>query len=296
MVSVSSAGVVTGSYHIFAEIDDRTFDPNSGVGNPAVRVTYITTILITPVGTVPENGAPNIIPRLPSIDTGVSNEDTLLVRFDVSDPNSDMDSLTITIFFDRDLNPSNDASQAPVQVDTFVTPSGTPPNQPILSERQILIDLNQIPVRNETDALGRPLPYFVRIRADDGKGGIVNSYTQGAVRVLAAGSGIVDLLAVGGRVSGATFQGFGGVPNSPRFGDYAGSSFAPLGDLDNDGLDDFAIVAEAASPFGEFSSGEVYTIYGRQRQIDPDVPNSAFFQGRYSGILAGIENERVEPR
>ncbi len=283
---LDTSTVVTGSYFIFAEIDDRTFDPVTGTGNPAVRVTYQSTILVTPLGTAPENGAPTIIPRLPNIDTGVSNDDLLLVRFDISDPNSTTDTLNVKIFFDKDLDSSNDASQPPVQADTFSIASGTPDNVAVQTDRQILIDLNSIPVRKETDEFGRPLAYFVRIQADDGNGGVTDRYAAGAVRVLAAGSGVVDLLTVGGRTAGATFQGVTGVPTDPRYGDHAGSSFARLGDLDNDGLDDFAIVSESASPFNQASVGEVYTIYGRSRHVDPDLPNSAYFQGRFSGVLS----------
>ncbi|OQZ04954.1 MAG: hypothetical protein B6D36_11670, partial [Planctomycetes bacterium UTPLA1] len=275
----------TGIYNIFAEIDDRTLDPFSGTGNPAVRVTWLSTIIVSPPGTAPTNGPPLLVPKLPSIDLGLGNEDTLIVRFDVSDPNAG-DSIALTILLDTDRDPSNDAAGQPIELDTTtILASTAPTNAPLQVERIIEINLANIPLRRETDQFGRPLPYFVRIRANDGRGGVVNAYTQGAVRLLASASGVVDMLTVGGRVAGATFQGFGGNTTNPRKGDHAGSTFAPLGDMDLDGIDDFAIVAEAASPFGNPNVGHVYAIYGRPRSINPDLPNSGFFQGRLSGIL-----------
>lgn len=275
----------TGIYNIFAEIDDRTFDPFTGSGNAAVRVTWSSTIIVSPPGTAPTNGPPVLLPKLPGIDIGLGNEDNLIVRFDVSDPNP-ADSIALTVFLDTDRDASNDATSPPIQLDTSTIPASTAPIiAPLQVERVILINLANIPLRRETDQFGRPLPYFVRIRANDGKGGVVNAYTQGAVRLLASASGVVDMLSVGGRIAGATFQGFGGNPTDPRKGDHAGSTFAPLGDMDLDGIDDFAIVAETASPFGDPNVGQAYAIYGRPRAINPDLPNSGYFQGRLSGVL-----------
>lgn len=280
-----TATVPTNFYNIFAEIDDRTFDPFTGTGNPAVRVTSSLGVVVLPAGTVPTNGGPTIVPKLPNIDVGLTHQDLLVVRFDVTDPNADQDTLTMRILLDRDRDSTNDSGQPPIQIDTFTLGAGfTAPNVLVEQQRQIIIDLNQIPIRRETDAQGRPLPYFVRISADDGNGNVVNAYTSGALRLLSAANGVVDLLGTGGSIAGATFQGFGGHPTDPTRGDRAGSSFARLGDVDGDGIDDFAIVSESASPFGIQGAGHLYTIYGRSRVVNPDQPNSAFFQGRFSGL------------
>jgi hypothetical protein len=288
-VAWNTTGVAPASYFIFAEIDDRSFDPFTGSGNRPVKTTIIDPVLVLPLGSAPENGSPTITLVQPSSDAGVSNEDTLTISFELRDPNSDTDTLTLSYFFDKDLDASNDATQPPLRLqdlDDTIGAGTIPANQLAVLQRNFVIDLNRTPVRKETDEIGRPLPYFVRIRVSDGKGGVADGYADGGVRLLSSASGVVDLLAVGGRLAGATFQGFGGNPHSPLAGDYTGSGFARLGDLDGDGLDDFAIIAESASPFGTTSSGTVYSIYGRPRSIDPNDPNALLSQGRYSGVLS----------
>lgn len=49
-------------------------------------------------------------------------------------------------------------------------------------------------------------------------------------------------------------------------GDLAGRSSASVGDINGDGLDDFAIGASAADPDGKQSAGTVYVIFGRTDQ------------------------------
>lgn len=286
-ITWDTSTVNVGSYNIFAEIDDRTFNPDDGTGNAPVRVVAASKVTITPPGTEDENTPPALAVDLPSIDIGLSNNDQLTISFVTSDAESDTDTLTITYLFDRDRDPSNDSTQPPIIVGADSIAAGTlPPGSQTARQTNILIDLAVLPFRSDTDELGRPLPYFVRVQISDGAGGVVNGYASGAVQLLASASGVIDLLAVGGRTAGATFQGFGGTPVDARQGDRAGSAFAPLGDLDGDGLDDFAIVAETASPFGLQGVGQVYSIYGRARRIDASVPNAAFTQGRFSGVLS----------
>lgn len=286
----NTAGIIPGSYNIFAEVDDCSLDPFTGTGNPPVRVASTQPVTIFPPGTLPTNGPPIIVPKLPSLDTTLSHEDLLFVRFDITDPEANVDSVVIRVFLDRDTNSSNDASDPPIELETYTLGAGfTPPNVFVEQNRQIVVDISRVPVRNDTDAQGRPLPYFVRISANDGNGNIVNAYAIGVVRILSSANGVVDLLGIGTRTAGATFQGFGGHPTIPTRGDRAGSAFGRLGDLDGDGIDDFAILAENASPFGiqlGGGPGQVYAIYGRSRAINPDIPNAPFFQGRFSGLLS----------
>ncbi len=281
-----TGGVVEGTYYIFAEIDDRTFDADTGLGNPAVRVTASQPLLIAPVGTAPENGSPTVEIELPSTDAGVTNQDIVTLRFTIKDPNSDNDTINLTYYFDKDKNASNDASQPPIVVGTQVIVAGTiEPDVTELIQEDIEIDLNDIPRRLSTDAGGRPLPYYLRVRADDGNGGVVDAYALGPIRVLAAASDVIDLLEVGSTTAGATWQGFNGFPSDTSRGSRAGAAFTSLGDIDDDGLDDFAIASQTASPYNNDGVGEVYTIYGRERRLDPEQLTFGFAQGRYSGVI-----------
>lgn len=281
----NTATAVVGTYYVFAEIDDRTYDAAAGTGNPPVRVAAASPLLIAPAGTAPENGAPTIQIQLPNADAGVSDKSILTLRYTVKDPNSDEDTINLTYYLDKDRTPANDATEPPIEVGDFTIAAGTvPPDVLAQVQFELEIKLDQIPVRRDVDEGDRPLPYYVRVRADDGNGGIVDQYAVGAVRVLAAASDVVDLRNVGGVTAGAIFQGFYGFPDNPAFGGRAGSCFTPLGDLDLDGLPDFAIGSQTASPENQLGVGETYIIYGRQRTVNPDSPNFQYAQGRYAGI------------
>src|SRR5439155_8827027 len=142
-----------------------------------------------------------------------------------------------------------------IPANTF--PAGTP----YAACDRVTISSVTMPVRQETDTEGRPLPYFVRIHVDDGHGGSVDSYAMGTVRVLASAVGVVDLLSVGAAVTGNVWQGFFGDPFDPARGARAGAAIAGIGDLDGDSLSEFAIAAESATPFSRTRVGTVYLIY-----------------------------------
>jgi len=144
--------VPEGSYTVFAEINDGTFDNSTGLGNRPVRVAAINPVLVTPPGVADENIPPELTLQLPASDAGLTNNDVLTVRYTVSDENSDQDELTATFFFDRDQTPANDATQPPIQLAQNVIPAGTlPPGALAQFNQDITIDLNQIPIRVETD-------------------------------------------------------------------------------------------------------------------------------------------------
>jgi len=278
-VTWDTQGVVAGAYNIFAEISDGEFE---------VRVTSIQPVTVAPLGTAPENGSPTVQLILPASDAGLSNRDLLTIRARVKDPNSDVDDINLTFFLDTDRDPSNDDTEPPIILATDLIPAGTLPRDTFTDpfiQQTVEISLNTVPIRRETDEGGRPLPYFVRVRADDGRGGVVDRFAVGSVRILAAASDVVDLLNVGGTTAGATWQGFNGLASNESRGSRAGSAFTPMGDVDGDGIDDFAIAAQTASPFNQTGVGEAYLIYGRQRRVDPDAENGQFSQGRYSGVI-----------
>lgn len=280
--------VTPGSYFIFAEISDGTFNAADNTGNPPVRSTWTDPVLVVPEGIGDENASPVVTIDLPATDAGLSNEDTLTVRYNVSDADSDEDTLTVRILFDRDRSTANDATDVPLEVATETIAPGTiAPGVIGAFQEDIIIDLNVLPIRLETDEGRRPLPYFVRVQIDDGNDHVVNQYAVGAVRLLRAPSDVVDLINVGSTVAGATWQGFDGNPSNPAGGSRAGSSFAAPGDMDGDGFAEIVIGAETASPFNAPGVGEVYLIYGRQRKIPTDFQAIlGFGSGRYAGVNA----------
>ncbi len=89
-------------------------------------------------------------------------------------------------------------------------------------------------------------------------------YAPGSIRLLSRLAGLKDLRDLAlptSQVAGAVFEGF-----NPR--DNAGSFVTSITDIDNDGFDDFIILAQFAKPRYLYSSertgiGEAYLIYGR---------------------------------
>jgi len=240
-------------------------------------------VRVTPAGSGTVNTAPTISVVLPSTDAGLTDRDNLTIAFLVSDANSDVDTLTLTYLLDKDNDPSNDASQPPIEIGGDSLPAGTiPPGAQIPGVPNIVIDGATVPVRDDTDEGGRPLPYFVRVKVDDGRGGIANAYAVGKVRILTPAEDMVDLLELGGRVSGSRWQGFHGEPFAEGRGAQAGYTSAGVGDFNGDGVDDFVVVARTATPFTYGPVGMAYLVYGRPRTVDPNI---TFAQGRYSGVI-----------
>jgi len=134
------------------------------------------------------------------------------------------------------------------------------------------VDTSVVPVRNETDQFGNPLPYYIRVIVDDGTTKI-SSYASGRILVQANASGTVDLVKTGGTVSGATFRGHAD-------GDYLGSAAVSLGSpLDftfGTFADEFALVARFGSPRNRGNVGAAYYFLGQ-----PSTPTL----GRYAGTI-----------
>ncbi|MDH4017480.1 MAG: integrin alpha, partial [Actinomycetota bacterium] len=111
---------------------------------------------------------------------------------------------------------------------------------------------------------------------------VTNIFATGAAYVLLGdpamgASGSIDVTALDG------YDGFvvAGIDSS----DFAGASVAHAGDLNGDGVDDFAVGAIGADPNGN-SSGEVYVILGRP--CDACLPDPAPEPGVLTGLLTGV--------
>ena len=296
-----TTGIEIGSWTVTLTADEVPADPTQTPNPSPPPIAFVVTI--TDPGTSgQENSAPIVEIVFPTTDAGLTDGDELDLTFFLADQNSLEDTISLIYYLDTDLDPSNDAESPPIRVggDTItpidfllrlVPPGGfvQVPLVPVFPGEPfpppaIKIDVKDVPVRDETDEAGRPLPYYIRIHADDGEGGVIDEYAPGSIRITQPSSDVVDLLKLGSRFSGAIFQGFNGEPFSEGRGSRAGSAITPLGDLDADGIADFAIAAQRATPFNRNGVGMVYVVYGRDRRIDPFF-EFGFVQGRYAGVL-----------
>ncbi|NUQ47670.1 MAG: FG-GAP repeat protein [Phycisphaerae bacterium] len=273
-ITLNTGTLAPATYRVIGTVDDQT-----GLANHTVTQVANGRITVVPAGTTGNNGPPTVDIVLPVSDAGVGQDDQIQIFVIVSDPNSNVDDVNVTFYFDRDQNPSNDAVDPPIEIAQQLVPADPnfPPGTLFGVGFFYTINTTITPVRDEVDEGGRPLPYYFRVRASDGKGGVVDLYGPGAIRVLGAASDVVDLLAVGGSISGMTLHGFHGDPFVTNRGSAAGSAFARLGDFDFDGIADFAIAARWATPFARTNVGMVYVIYGRPRF-------GGILQGRYGGF------------
>jgi len=302
----NTTGVAIGTYNIFAEIDDQTFDPLTGSGNPPVRVTSATLVQVTPLGSQPLPATPRIVFVDPKPNLGPSAQDDLTVRYIYSDTDS---PVTVTLLLDKDKIPTNDDINNPgdpqnpntniiilpseprrptdptfpLQADTDelrTNPRSLPqtagnqvpfPGAPIngvLKEYRFTIDLSRIPVRSQ--------PYYIRATITDGKS-TRHAYAVGSITITNLAFGVVDAGQLGFSVAGARFQGFSAFENF-------GTDFVPATDLDSDLVDDFLIAGRYASPRQRARAGAAYLVFGRRKTPFPpdtngnglpDVPDSS---------------------
>jgi hypothetical protein len=120
-------------------------------------------------------------------------------------------------------------------------------------EFPIPVDLEQVPPRSNGE------PYYIRATVSDLTNPSVHDYAPGTISVvqLAAGTRTdpVDLFDIGRSKSGARFYGFNPGAN-------LGSGMSNIRDFDNDGVDDFVLVAQFGNPRHVGPVGEAYGIYG----------------------------------
>lgn len=286
-----------GAYNIFAEIDDRTYDPATDTGNKPVRVTTTQVVSVAPEGSQPASVPPQLVFVDPLPNLGLSALDEMTIRYIYADTDS---NVTVTLLLDKDLDATNDdvanpgdpndpstniiilPSTArlatdpvfPIQADTdeirtnprslLQTVSGILPfpGAPIagqLKEYRFTIDFSQIPVRTE--------PYFVRAFITDGTDSL-NAYATGSLTISSLASGTVDVGEVGFRFAGARFQGFSAKEN-------LGTDFVDVPDMDGDGQDEILIASRFGSPRNRPQVGAAYLIFGRKKTpFPPDTNNN----------------------
>ncbi|HVP12920.1 MAG TPA: hypothetical protein VMV94_17230, partial [Phycisphaerae bacterium] len=102
----NTTGIADGTYYIFGEVDDRTYDMATGIGNRAVRVTYGSGLTFSPEGLKPQNSPPVLVFTDPTPNLGLSMGDEVTIRYIYAD--TDSSSVTVTLLLDKDQDPTND--------------------------------------------------------------------------------------------------------------------------------------------------------------------------------------------
>lgn len=299
-----TTGVAVGSYYIFAEIDDQSFDPLTGSGNPPVRVTSTSQVQVTPLGSQPLTMPPQVVFVDPLPNLGLSAEDDVTVRYIYADTDS---QVSVTLLLDKDKNPTNDDINNPGNpndpaTNIIILPSSprrpTDPTFPVQSdtdeirrnprtlpatvsgvfpfpgapiagafkEFRFSIDFSQIPPRSD--------PYYVRATVTDGAN-VVHNYAIGSVTISNLASGTVDLQNIGFSLAGSRYHGTSAREN-------LGTDFVSVSDLDFDSAGDFMIASRFAARFsGDISGpgilpplpGASYLVFGRRKTPFPPDSN-----------------------
>lgn len=289
--SWNTAGVSPAAYNIFAEIDDHSFDPSTGVGNPPIRVVSAAPVQVVPPGTTPLSSPPQIVLTNPRPNLGLASQDDVTVRYIYADLDS---GVTVTLLLDKDLNPTNDDINNPgdpfdPNTKIIILPSsallpGDPPGDAGLRanprtfpnpttqgifpypgaplagveiEYHFKIDFSKIPVQSQ--------PYYIRATITDGDA-TRHAYATGSLTISRYAQGTVDVSDLGFTLAGARFQGFSAFENF-------GTDFVDATDLDADGAGDFLIASRFGSPRNRFQPGAAYLIFGRPKVPFPPDTN-----------------------
>jgi hypothetical protein len=320
-----TTGLANGTYYIFGEIDDRTYDPSTGLGNRAVRVTYGNTVVLSPQGTggsEPLGSPPALVFIEPSPNLGLSMGDEVTIRYIFADV--DGPSETVTLLLDKDLNPSNDDVNNPGnpldpnskiiilpstnRLYTDPTFNGDPPppdnaaNPPTQADS---LEIRKNP-RTFTPTMPNQLPYagapmagelkeyrftidFTQIPPRTEPYYIRAMITDGTstANSYAVGSLTITQLATG--VVDVAQLGFGVA--GARFQGFSpyeslGSGALDCSDIDGDGVADFMLVGRLGGPRYRFLSGAAYLIFGRKKTpFPPDTNNNGLPDVTINGQL-----------
>ncbi len=115
----------------------------------------------------------------------------------------------------------------------------------------------------------------------------------GAVFVVFGGplGGLVSMSSLGSR--GFRIDGAVGAAGARYFGDQAGDSVAPLGDVNRDGLDDLAVGASLASNNGREAAGAAYVVFGSRNPGTLDLADLGTRGFRIDGEAAWFATGRA---
>lgn len=257
--------VPVGSYNLLGVIDDGVNAPVTTFATTAGSATQRVIVQIVRAGEGPTTTPPVVALIEPRFDRSVTQGDTveIVVRptptspqppLETSPPYDEDSETTLFVLLDRDQDPNNDdpfnpdADQIILLRDPQPVAAGTR-DQFIFP---ISIDLNRIPSNPDGN------PYFVRATITDGQNPAVHSYASGTLSVVQLASGTVDLFSVGRNTSGAKFYGFNPGAN-------LGSKVRGVTDFDEDGIDDFVMIAQFGNPQNAGPVGEAYLLYGQDR-------------------------------
>lgn len=272
--TASTSLIAQATYYLKGTIDDSVNAPVEVFAQTAEVTPQRVEVTVTPPGQAPPAAPPIIFVGEPAFNQSVAQDDVLIVSVqptqfdpippDENNPNPnnpvfDLDSAaTLYIVLDTDDDPTNDDPANPetdvngnlTRADLIVLRTQTIEQgsfEPI--EFEIAIDLDDIPPRPAGD------PYFVRATIDDLTNPRVHKYATGRISVVELAAGVVDLFDIGRTKSGMRLYGFNPGANN-------GSSISNISDFDNDGIDDFVVVAQFGNPRNFGPVGEAYLIYG----------------------------------
>lgn len=300
----NTAGVAPRAYNIFAEIDDRTFNPFTGTGNPPVRVTGLAPVQIGPPGSRPSTSPPQLVFLSPLVNLGLSAADELTLRYIYADVDS---NATVTLLLDKDLNPANDNINNPgdpndPNTNIIILPSaarkGTdptfdgdppppddpadPPTQPdsleIRRNPRVMpattpgaLPFPGAPLAGEVKDYVFPID-FSSIPPRSQPYFIRASITDGNDTRQIYATGALTISAGASGIVDVTNLGFSVA--GARFqgfspGENLGTDFVAATDLEQDGVEDFMLASRYASPRNRFEVGAAYLVFGRRKTPFP---------------------------
>lgn len=268
--TVTTSLIPEGTYHLFGVIDDDQNAPvtvyaeTTADANPR-RVE----VRITGGGQTNPTTPPQLVVTQPSFNLSVTQDDVLTVSIQpttiappavvdpenpITPPPYDPDSdVTAYLVLDTDTNPGNDDPANPNasvgEIIVLDVRSITSDQFAVVTFQEV-IDLNIIPPRPAGQ------PYYIRVTLDDLTNPRVHQYADGTISVVQLASGLVDLSEVGKSISGSRIYGF-----NPQAS--LGSSMSGVSDFDQDGVDDFVLVAQFGNPRNFGLVGEAYLLYGQ---------------------------------
>ncbi|MGB9623382.1 MAG: integrin alpha [Phycisphaerae bacterium] len=279
---LNTKGLATGTYLVRGTADD-------GV-NPTIQITATGRVRLFPAGLQHRNRPPFILVTEPSSVHGVVQGDVVQFSWCARDPD---DNARVLLLLDYDDNPDNDVVfHTKSQVDAIC--QGTLPRQVngaiLLACSQEndctdptqgdtlnwVIDVSDIPPRPDGE------PYRVRADITDmtTDNPTLHSYAPGGIMVLPiVSTSVVDVGNVGRTLAGAVFEGFDA-------GSRLGQAFTRVPDLNNDGADEFVMVAQYGHPFERGPVGSAYLVFGRPLAQPTTQPSTTPLPGsRFAGDI-----------